>query len=108
MEVPGDVSGRGEGHARREPVREVLRAVDTDTLELGQQCSTTQASSDVAPCRRYPIAQRSGGVVLVFVNHTKGHGSDLGGGNGMVPSPEDHPEKRRVHKGRDKGGKAQR
>jgi len=37
----------------------------------------------------YPIAISSGEVALVYVNHSKGHGADLGSGNGVVFSSDD-------------------
>lgn len=37
----------------------------------------------------YPISMSSGEVALVYVNHSKGHGADLGSGNGVVFSSDD-------------------
>lgn len=37
----------------------------------------------------YPIAMLSGEVALVYVNHSKGHGADLGSGTGVVFSSDD-------------------
>lgn len=61
----------------------------TDAGKTWQNISVVAGGAKGAIGNPYPIAMASGKVALVYVNHTGGHGADLGGGNGVVFSSDD-------------------
>eukprot|EP00930_Biecheleria_cincta_P045476 TRINITY_DN31339_c0_g1_i1.p1 TRINITY_DN31339_c0_g1~~TRINITY_DN31339_c0_g1_i1.p1 ORF type:complete len:355 (-),score=31.64 TRINITY_DN31339_c0_g1_i1:70-1134(-) len=70
-------------------VHEIVTRRSTDGGKTWQSIAVVVGSARDVVGNPYPIAMKSGKVALVYVNHTGGHGADLGGGNGVVFSSDD-------------------
>nr|DAA35231.1 TPA_inf: sialidase NEU1.1 [Karenia brevis] len=76
--------GCGDGQVHQIAVR---RSIDQG--KTWSELTFAAGSDQLFVGNPYPIAMSGGDVALVFVNHTHGHGADLGSGNGVIFSRDD-------------------